>query len=100
MEIEKELNKVICSFKGHEPINYIELINKLNEFDNNLDMSFQYWNRTNKTIKINNEVLKNVKKIIQYPFNEKTRDTAFRIVLKDGNNLNYWSDNIFEFEIV
>jgi hypothetical protein len=100
MEINKEINKVINSFKGTKPISYIKLINTLNEFDDNMDMSFQYWNRHNIKVSINYKEYANIERIIQYPLNDKKRDTAFRIVLKNNTVLDYWSRDIYDFRIL
>ncbi len=100
MGLFEELNKVADSFEFEESINFVELCDKLILVDNDPNMTFEFRNKLNKKIKINNKEYTDILKIFQYPYDLNQMDTKFRIVFVNKNFFEIWSEDIKTFEVL
>ena len=100
MDIKLEINKITESFKGVECLPYTVLLDEFDKLDNNPSMTYTYENKQDYVIRINYKEIMGVLKVIQLPYNYKKNDYLNKVIMKDGKCLEYWSNDITDFEVI
>jgi len=100
MNIQLEINRITESFKGVESLPYTTLLSEFDKLDNNPSMTYTYENKQDYVIRINYKEIMGVLKVIQLPYNYKHNDYLNKIILKNGKCLEYWSNDITDFEVI